>query len=186
MFPCTEMICCWENLCRHQLIAESGSDLQCPPRQRVPQPVLYSEVRGCEHFTLLFPDSTNRDSLDMIERCICLVCLDSPSGVELNNTNMAFQMLHGGGYHKNGANRWYDKPMQVRNLQHCDISCTLPYRGDCLESGGRKRGRWCQHLPGQVWCKQGCPLQGRGSRDTSTFSKAALCSWDNIDTQMYE
>ncbi|NXM20127.1 CLAT acetyltransferase, partial [Ploceus nigricollis] len=60
----------------------------------------------------LMKESTNRDSLDMIERCICLVCLDSPSGVELNNTNMAFQMLHGGGYHKNGANRWYDKPMQ--------------------------------------------------------------------------
>ncbi|NWX54556.1 CLAT acetyltransferase, partial [Promerops cafer] len=61
---------------------------------------------------ILMKDSTNRDSLDMIERCICLVCLDSPSGVELNNTNMALQMLHGGGYHKNGANRWYDKPMQ--------------------------------------------------------------------------
>ncbi|XP_062352887.1 choline O-acetyltransferase [Cinclus cinclus] len=61
---------------------------------------------------ILMKDSTNRDSLDMIERCICLVCLDSPSRVELSDTNMAFQMLHGGGYHKNGANRWYDKPMQ--------------------------------------------------------------------------
>ncbi|NWY26476.1 CLAT acetyltransferase, partial [Pheucticus melanocephalus] len=60
----------------------------------------------------LMKDSTNRDSLDMIERCICLVCLDSPCGTELNNTNMALHMLHGGGYHKNGANRWYDKPMQ--------------------------------------------------------------------------
>ncbi|XP_010139410.1 PREDICTED: choline O-acetyltransferase, partial [Buceros rhinoceros silvestris] len=62
--------------------------------------------------TVLMKDSTNRDSLDMIERCICLVCLDSPSGVELNDTNMALQLLHGGGYHRNGANRWYDKPMQ--------------------------------------------------------------------------
>ncbi|XP_039928060.1 choline O-acetyltransferase [Hirundo rustica] len=62
--------------------------------------------------TILMKDSTNRDSLDMIERCICLVCLDSPSAAELNDTNMAFHMLHGGGYHKNGANRWYDKPMQ--------------------------------------------------------------------------
>ncbi|XP_066180622.1 choline O-acetyltransferase [Sylvia atricapilla] len=62
--------------------------------------------------TILMKDSTNRDSLDMIERCICLVCLDSPSAVELNDTNMACHMLHGGGYHKNGANRWYDKPMQ--------------------------------------------------------------------------
>ncbi|NWV44495.1 CLAT acetyltransferase, partial [Grantiella picta] len=61
---------------------------------------------------VLMKDSTNRDSLDMIERCICLVCLDSPTGVELNDTNMALQMLHGGGYLKNGANRWYDKPMQ--------------------------------------------------------------------------
>ncbi|NXN25369.1 CLAT acetyltransferase, partial [Nycticryphes semicollaris] len=62
--------------------------------------------------TILMKDSTNRDSLDMIERCICLVCLDNTSRVELNDTNMALQLLHGGGYHKNGANRWYDKPMQ--------------------------------------------------------------------------
>lgn len=81
------------------------------------------QVRRCERFTLLSPDSTNRDSLDMIERCICLVCLDSPSGVELSDTNMALQLLHGGGYHKNGANRWYDKPMQVKTLQYY-ITCT--------------------------------------------------------------
>ncbi|XP_067409082.1 choline O-acetyltransferase [Emydura macquarii macquarii] len=62
--------------------------------------------------TVLMKDSTNRDSLDMIERCICLVCLDGLSGMEINDTNMALQLLHGGGYDKNGANRWYDKPMQ--------------------------------------------------------------------------
>lgn len=60
----------------------------------------------------------------MIERCICLVCLDSPSEVELSDTNMALQLLHGGGYHKNGANRWYDKPMQVKTLWYYDITCT--------------------------------------------------------------
>lgn len=58
-------------------------------------------------------DSTNRDSLDMIERCICLVCLDAPGGVELSDTHRALQLLHGGGYSKNGANRWYDKSLQV-------------------------------------------------------------------------
>ncbi len=58
-------------------------------------------------------DSTNRDSLDMIERCLCLVCLDEPSGTELTDTNRALLMLHGGGADKNGGNRWYDKPMQV-------------------------------------------------------------------------
>lgn len=58
-------------------------------------------------------DSTNRDALDMIERCICLVCLDAPGGVELSDTNRALQLLHGGGCSKNGANRWYDKSLQV-------------------------------------------------------------------------
>nr|DBA15443.1 TPA: hypothetical protein GDO54_004653 [Pyxicephalus adspersus] len=61
---------------------------------------------------ILMKDSTNRDSLDMIERCMCLVCLDAPTGMEPNETNRALQLLHGGGYAKNGGNRWYDKPMQ--------------------------------------------------------------------------
>ncbi|NXD36355.1 CLAT acetyltransferase, partial [Copsychus sechellarum] len=61
---------------------------------------------------ILMKDSTNRDSLDMIERCICLLCLDSPSGAEPSRTSMALQLLHGGGCRRNGANRWYDKPMQ--------------------------------------------------------------------------
>ncbi|KAK5854063.1 hypothetical protein PBY51_015165 [Eleginops maclovinus] len=60
----------------------------------------------------LMRESTNRDSLDMIERCMCLVCLDDPSGPELSDTTRAMLMLHGGGVAKNGGNRWYDKPMQ--------------------------------------------------------------------------
>lgn len=58
-------------------------------------------------------ESTNRDSLDMIERCLCLVCLDDATGPELSDTTRAMLMLHGGGVAKNGGNRWYDKPMQV-------------------------------------------------------------------------
>lgn len=42
-----------------------------------------------------------------------MVCLDEPSGLELRDTNRALLMLHGGGRRKNGANRWYDKSMQV-------------------------------------------------------------------------
>lgn len=52
----------------------------------------------------------------MIERCLCLVCLDDATGPELNDTTRAMLMLHGGGVAKNGGNRWYDKPMQVREL----------------------------------------------------------------------
>nr|XP_014434098.1 choline O-acetyltransferase [Pelodiscus sinensis] len=85
--------------------------------------------------TILMKDSTNRDSLDMIERCICLVCLDGPSGVELSDTNMASQLLHGGGYDKNGANRWYDKSMQfvVGRDGVCGIVCEhSPFDGIVL------------------------------------------------------
>lgn len=64
--------------------------------------------------TLTCPtDSTNRDSLDMIERCICLVCLDGPGTGDLSDTHRALQLLHGGGCSLNGANRWYDKSLQV-------------------------------------------------------------------------
>lgn len=59
------------------------------------------------------PDQTNRDSLALMESCMCLVCLDEPSGLEPKDTTRALLMLHGGGREKNGANRWYDKSMQV-------------------------------------------------------------------------
>ncbi|KAK9541516.1 hypothetical protein VZT92_001551 [Zoarces viviparus] len=65
-----------------------------------------------ESRSVLMRESTNRDSLDMIERCLCLVCLDDASGPGLNDTTRAMLMLHGGGVAKNGGNRWYDKPMQ--------------------------------------------------------------------------
>ncbi|XP_047459271.1 choline O-acetyltransferase [Mugil cephalus] len=65
-----------------------------------------------ESRSVLMRESTNRDSLDMIERCLCLVCLDDASGPELSDTTRAMMMLHGGGLAKNGGNRWYDKPMQ--------------------------------------------------------------------------
>ncbi|XP_061088285.1 choline O-acetyltransferase-like [Conger conger] len=83
----------------------------------------------------LVKDSTNRDSLDAIERCLCLVCLDDPSGVEPTDTNRALQMLHGGGHNKNGANRWYDKPMQfvIGADGICGVVCEhSPFEGIVL------------------------------------------------------
>ncbi|XP_063047323.1 choline O-acetyltransferase [Engraulis encrasicolus] len=69
---------------------------------------------------ILIRDSTNRDSLDMLERCLCVLCLNEPSGLALSDTNRAWLMLHGGGPDRSGANRWYDKPMQfVIGLDGC-------------------------------------------------------------------
>ncbi|XP_069914209.1 choline O-acetyltransferase isoform X2 [Oryctolagus cuniculus] len=85
--------------------------------------------------TALVKDSTNRDSLDMIERCICLVCLDAPGGGDLSDTSRALQLLHGGGCSRNGANRWYDKSLQfvVGRDGTCGVVCEhSPFDGIVL------------------------------------------------------
>ncbi len=85
--------------------------------------------------------SVNRDSLDLIERCIFIVCLDDPIPLSFNHqtsideTNMGFrddvslatQMLHGFGTKVNSCNRWFDKTMQVKTtiLPH-PSPCGLP------------------------------------------------------------
>uniref|UniRef100_A0A4W6E7V2 Choline O-acetyltransferase n=1 Tax=Lates calcarifer TaxID=8187 RepID=A0A4W6E7V2_LATCA len=88
-----------------------------------------------ESRSVLMRESTNRDSLDMIERCLCLVCLDDASGPELSDTTRAMLMLHGGGVAKNGGNRWYDKPMQfvVGADGCCGVVCEhSPFEGIVL------------------------------------------------------
>ncbi|KAM7385550.1 hypothetical protein PAMP_001631 [Pampus punctatissimus] len=88
-----------------------------------------------ESRSVLMRESTNRDSLDMIERCLCLVCLDDASGSELSDTTRAMLMLHGGGVAKNGGNRWYDKPMQfvVGSDGCCGVVCEhSPFEGIVL------------------------------------------------------
>lgn len=101
------------------------------------------------HFlSLLYPDQTNRDSLALIESCLCVVCLDEPSGLEPRDTARALLMLHGGGREKNGANRWYDKSMQVGLPSRCFKTSTNVFFFFCylihlLSVCGRNgRGVW--------------------------------------------
>ncbi|XP_059180700.1 choline O-acetyltransferase-like [Centropristis striata] len=80
----------------------------------------------------LTKDQTNRDTLALIESCLCVVCLDEPSGLDPRDTNRALLMLHGGGREKNGANRWYDKSMQfvVGMDGVCGVVCEhSPFEG---------------------------------------------------------
>ncbi|XP_045051850.1 choline O-acetyltransferase [Desmodus rotundus] len=110
----------------------SNEDERLPPIG-----LLTSDGRSqwAEARTVLVKDSTNRDSLDMIERCICVVCLDAPGGLELSDTNRALQLLHGGGCSKNGANRWYDKSLQfvVGQDGTCGVVCEhSPFDGIVL------------------------------------------------------
>ncbi|XP_073346370.1 choline O-acetyltransferase-like [Pagrus major] len=84
---------------------------------------------------VLTKDLTNRDSLALIESCLCVVCLDEPCGLEPRDTTRALLMLHGGGREKNGANRWYDKSMQfVIGMDGvCGVVCEhSPFEGIVL------------------------------------------------------
>ena len=72
-------------------------------------------------------DSVNRDSLDLIERCLFLICLDKSLPLSFNHqrsvddtqrslrddVSLAKQMLHGHGARFNSCNRWFDKTLQV-------------------------------------------------------------------------
>ncbi|XP_016889647.1 choline O-acetyltransferase b [Cynoglossus semilaevis] len=84
---------------------------------------------------VLTKEPSNRDSLALIESCLCVVCLDEPSGLVPSDTNRALLMLHGGGRDKNGANRWYDKSMQfvVGMDGVCGVVCEhSPFEGIVL------------------------------------------------------
>ncbi|KAJ8248113.1 hypothetical protein GJAV_G00238450 [Gymnothorax javanicus] len=84
---------------------------------------------------ILLTDSTNRESLDQMAQCLCLVCLDDHCRVELTDTNRALQMLHGGGCCKNGENRWYDKALQfvIGADGACGVVCEhSPFEGIVL------------------------------------------------------
>lgn len=76
---------------------------------------------------VLFLDALNRDSLDLIERCIFLVCLDQSEIMDFDEeddyvnfnkvvkrdfVSLGEQVLHGGRTMLNAANRWLDKTMQ--------------------------------------------------------------------------
>ena len=94
----------------------------------------------------LMKDSTNRDCLDMIERCIFIVCFDKPvihlytnnkqdqsdeTYIMKEKTAMAMQMIHGFRSMNNSGNRWFDKTMQFIISE--DGVCGLNYEHSTAE-----------------------------------------------------
>ncbi|XP_034238882.1 choline O-acetyltransferase [Thrips palmi] len=92
-------------------------------------------------------DPVNRTSLDAIEGSLFILCLDSPITTAFNSsralparghavegrdeTNMAHQMLHGGGSKANSGNRWFDKTIQL--VISSDGVCGLCYEHSAAE-----------------------------------------------------
>ncbi|CAG0914256.1 unnamed protein product [Notodromas monacha] len=76
----------------------------------------WAEVRQ-----VMLKDPVNAESMEEIETCLFLVCFDKPLpvtfnrrniGEERDESNVALQMLHGGGTKFNSCNRWFDKTAQ--------------------------------------------------------------------------
>lgn len=83
-----------------------------------------------DHDTLL-QDEQNARNIELIEKSLVVLCLDealptafnaraflgaSPSthyAGDRDETNMAHEMIHGGGCENNSANRWFDKIVQI-------------------------------------------------------------------------
>lgn len=60
----------------------------------------------------------NRESLLDVERSLVVLCLDGAAGVWSRDRDARFslaaaQTIHGGGAASHGANRWFDKTVQV-------------------------------------------------------------------------
>lgn len=109
------------------------SDAPCLAQNPPPIGLLTAEPRSIwarDRINIL-QDEINRRNIELIEESLVLICLDEPLPVQYNatgfnganqvghfagsrdETNMAHQMIHGGGSHVNTANRWFDKTMQL-------------------------------------------------------------------------
>ena len=80
----------------------------------------------CHHThtrTHISTDKVNRESVHSIQKSIFTVCLDAPMprvSEDVYRSQVAGQMLHGGGSKLNSGNRWFDKTLQVRTWQGQD------------------------------------------------------------------
>ncbi|XP_023310152.1 choline O-acetyltransferase [Anoplophora glabripennis] len=95
----------------------------------------------------LMKEERNRRNLDLITKSLLIVCLDEGLPNNFNcrlprggrghaagmrdETNLAHQMIHGGGSTHNSANRWFDKTMQL--IISGDGACGLCYEHSTAE-----------------------------------------------------
>lgn len=109
------------------------SDAPCLPMTPPMVGVLTAEPRRvwAKDRQVLLMDEQNSRNIELIEKSLILLCLDENLPPSFNargfigatfgthmagdrdETNMAHEMIHGGGTNCNSANRWFDKTMQI-------------------------------------------------------------------------
>ncbi|KAG8301343.1 hypothetical protein J6590_055111 [Homalodisca vitripennis] len=135
-----------ERLSEDDLASQFAHILSSPVGRVAPVGILSSQRRDhwAESRDILRRDDRNRQNLDLIENCMLVICLDQkplpnkfnrkpgPRGADghrgegRDETNMAHQMLHGGGSAFNSGNRWFDKTIQL-------VICPDGVNGLCYE-----------------------------------------------------
>lgn len=116
-------------------------------------------------YSTLIKDKVNRESVHSIQRSIFTVCLDAPMprvSEDTYRSQVAGQMLHGGGSKLNSGNRWFDKTLQFIVAE--DGACGLIYEHAAAEgppsspswttSSSSRRG---QNSCGLPWFPCPCP-----------------------------
>ncbi|XP_055587299.1 choline O-acetyltransferase isoform X2 [Uranotaenia lowii] len=115
-------------LCLHIL-----NDAPCLPRKAPRMGLLTAEPRPrwAQDRQMLLIEEQNARNIELIEQALVLICIDeaialtfnargfngSPAGAHYcggrDESNMAHEMIHGGGSEYNTGNRWFDKTMQL-------------------------------------------------------------------------
>ncbi|KAL9891816.1 choline acetyltransferase isoform 2-T2 [Glossina fuscipes fuscipes] len=122
------------------------SDAPCLSTKPPPLGLLTAEPRSqwAQDRTTILLSERNQRNIELLETALIVLCLDEPLPLDFNarnfpgatpsvhyagqrdETNMAHQMIHGGGSEYNTGNRWFDKTMQI-------IVCTDGTWGLCYE-----------------------------------------------------
>uniref|UniRef100_A0A1A9W5V2 Choline O-acetyltransferase n=1 Tax=Glossina brevipalpis TaxID=37001 RepID=A0A1A9W5V2_9MUSC len=122
------------------------SDAPCLSSKPPPLGLLTAEPRSqwAQDRTTILLSERNQRNIGLLETALIVLCLDEPLPLDFNarnfhgatpsvhyagqrdETNMAHQMIHGGGSEYNSGNRWFDKTMQI-------IICTDGTWGLCYE-----------------------------------------------------
>lgn len=122
------------------------SDAPCLPAKPPPIGLLTAEPRSrwAQDRATILLEERNQRNIELMEKALIVLALDEPLANTFNargftgatppthfagsrdETNMAHEMIHGGGSDFNSGNRWFDKTMQI-------IICTDGTWGLCYE-----------------------------------------------------
>ena len=101
--------------CLDQMVREVDAKPFLPLKHRVQIMTSDSRTAWFKNRSLLVKQ--NSENIRAVEECLFVICLDSPvqnlTDSSISHQSMFYQMVTGGGCHKNSTNRWFDKTINL-------------------------------------------------------------------------